>query len=210
MTTVDFTYINRSIDAAFALVLRDKRAWDKFDLSVEGFYRSFWAILVVAPMNIVTDVIATSVVNVERIKQGKPPLADAYGLAEALFSTITFVVQWMIFPIVMIFVLRFLGLTHRYAPLIVAHNWGTIVIYLFYLVPFLLYASGIIAAGDVAGLYMIVLVFTLYYRYYTAETALDAGWSVAASVALLGFVLQIYYQLGLPFAADLWLPQAAR
>jgi hypothetical protein len=210
MTAVDLAYINRSVDAAFALVMRDKRAWDKFDLSVEGFYRSFLAILVVAPMNIVTDIIATNVVNVERLKQGKPALTQAYGMPEALFSTITFVLQWMIFPIAMIFVLRFLGLTHRYAPLIVAHNWGTIVVYLFSLVPFLLYASGIVGAGDVAGLYMIVLVFTLYYRYYTAETALDAGWSVAASVALLGFVLQIYYQLGLPFAADLWLPTVSQ
>jgi hypothetical protein len=206
MTAVDFAYINRSVDAAFALVVRDKRAWDKFDLSVEGFYRSFLAIAVVAPMNIVTDIIATNVVNAERLKQGKPALSQVYGLPEALFSTVTFVLQWMIFPIAMIFVLRFLGLTHRYAPLIVAHNWGTIVVYLFSLVPFLLYASGIVAAEDVAGLYMIVLVFTLYYRYYTAETALDAGWSIAASIALLGFVLQIYYQLGLPIAADLWLP----
>lgn len=206
MTTVNFAYINRSLDAAFALVLRDKRAWDKFDLSVEGFYRSFLAILIVAPLNIVTDIIATGVVNVERIKQGKPALIEVYGFAEIMFSTITFTVQWMIFPLAMIFVLRFLGLSQRYAPLIVAHNWGTIVVYLFSMIPFLLYAAGIVAANDVMGLYMFAMVFTLYYRYYIAETALDAGWSIAASVALIGFVLQIYFQLGLPFAASLWLP----
>jgi hypothetical protein len=206
MTTVNLAYINRSLDAAFALVLRDKRAWDKFDLSVEGFYRSFLAILIVAPMNIVTDIIATDVANDLRMRHGQPALIDAFGFAEVMFSTIAFTLQWMIFPLAMIFVLRFLGLSHRYAPLIVAHNWGTIVVYLFSMIPFLMYAGGIVAANDVMGLYMFAMVFTLYYRYYIAETALDAGWSIAASVALIGFVLQIYFQLGLPFAASLWLP----
>jgi hypothetical protein len=93
-------------------------------------------------------------------------------------------------------------------PLIVAHNWGTIVVYLFNMPAFLLFAAGFISADDAITLNLLTLVFTLYYRYYTAETALDAGWSVAASIAMLGFILQVYFALGLSFAAGLWLPAA--
>lgn len=206
--SVDLAYVNRSVDAAFALVMRDRRAWDKFDISVEGFYRSFAAFFVVLPMNIIADIIATQVNAADRLKQGKPPLEQVYGIADAIFSSVALCVQWTIFPLAMIMVLRFLGLSHRYTPLIIAHNWGTIVVYLFNMPAFLLFAAGFISADDAITLNLITLVFTLYYRYYTAETALDAGWSVAASTAMLGFVLQIYFAIGRSFAAGLWLPAA--
>lgn len=202
--SVDIAYVNRSVDAAFGLVMRDKRAWDKFDLTVEGFYRSFAAFLIVLPMNIIADLISVQVTASE--SQAKEAVEQAYGVGDAVFSTVALAVQWTIFPVVMIFVLRFLGLANRYAPLIIAHNWGTIVVYLFNMPAFLLFAAGFISADDAIGLNLITLIFTLYYRYYTAETALDAGWSVAASTALLGFVLQIYFALGLSFAAGLWIP----
>ncbi len=202
--SVDIAYVNRSVDAAFGLVMRDKRAWDKFDLTVEGFYRSFAAFLIVLPMNIIADLISVQVTASE--SQVKQAVEQAYGVGDAVFSTVALAVQWTIFPLVMIFVLRFLGLANRYAPLIIAHNWGTIVVYLFNMPAFLLFAAGFISADDAIGLNLITLIFTLYYRYYTAETALDAGWSIAASTALLGFVLQIYFALGLSFAAGLWIP----
>ena len=204
--SVNLAYVNRSVDAAFALVVRDRRAWDKFDITVEGFYRSFAAFFVVLPMNIIADLIAAQVQTAQRLADGQPALEQAYGMGDAIFSTVALALQWTIFPIAMIVALRFLGLAHRYAPLIIAHNWGTIVIYLFNMPAFLLFAAGIISADDAIALNLITLVFTLYYRYYTAETALDAGWSVAASTAMLGFVLQIYFSLGLRMTAGLWLP----
>lgn len=207
--SVDIAYVNRSVDAAFALVMRDRRAWDKFDLTVEGFYRSFAALLLIIPINLIRDLIQIQIISVEQIRQGKAALDQTYGLGEAIFSTLVLCVDWMIFPLVMVLVLRFLGLAHRYAPLIIAHNWGTIVVYLFSLPPFLLLAADFISYTDFAALYLIMIVFVLYYRFYTAETALDAGWSVAASVALLGLVLQTYFWfLAVPLAESTWLPAA--
>lgn len=206
--SVDIAYVNRSVDAAFGLVMRDKRAWDKFDLTVEGFYRSFAAFLIVLPMTIVADLITVQVQAAQRISEGEPALVQVYGFADAIFSAVALAAQWAIFPLAMLFVLRFLGLANRYAPLIIAYNWGTIVVYLFNMPAFLLFAAGFIGADDFAGLYLITLVFTLYYRYYTAETALDAGWSVAASTTLLSFVLHVYFEFGLRMTSGLWLPAA--
>ena len=198
-------YMRRSVDAAFDLVARNPRAWSRFDLTVEGFFRSFAAILIVLPMNIVTDLVANQMAVARALERGKPIVEPTYGLGEALFSSIALATQWLIFPIAMIFLLRFLGLAQRYTALIVAHNWGSVVVWLFNMPAFLLYAAGIISVDAAWDLTFIVLGFTIYYRFYIAQTALDTGWGTAAGVALLGFVLQIYYLLGISALAGLWL-----
>jgi hypothetical protein len=208
--TVGVTYITRSVDAAFDLVVRDRRAWDKFDLTAEGFYRSFLAILVVLPLNYLIDVIAGYVAKAERARHQEPPIDPSYGFTEAAFSTVALLIQWSIFPLAMIFVLRFMNLSHRYAPLIIAHNWGTVVLYLVYSVVFLLFAAGVTSSQDTLSLYLFAIVFALYYRFYTAQTALDAGWSAASAIAMLGFVLQLYFEYGLRFVSPLWLPATSQ
>jgi hypothetical protein len=206
--SIDFAYMRRSIDAAFDLVVRDSRAWSKFDLTTEGFYRSFAAMFIVLPMNIIIDVIATQVANVERIRRGKPALDQAYGLGDATFSTLAVCVQWLIFPIAMIFLLRFLGLAHRYVALIIAHNWATVVVWLLTLPAFLLYAAGVISSDLAVDLNFIVVGFTLYYRFYIAQTALDTTWSLAAGIAMIDFLLQANFLFALSQMSGLWLPAA--
>ena len=46
-------HARQSVLAAWQLVVRDPKAWDAFDLSADGFFRSFAAILFVIPFNIV-------------------------------------------------------------------------------------------------------------------------------------------------------------
>ena len=52
----DIAYMRRSIDAAFRLALRDQRAWNGFDLTADGFFRSFAAILIVMPLNVLIEI----------------------------------------------------------------------------------------------------------------------------------------------------------
>ncbi len=198
-------YMRRSLDAAFDLVARNPRAWSRFDLTVEGFFRSFAAILLVLPMNIVADLVYNQMAVARALERGKAIVEPTYGLGEALFSSVALGAQWLIFPVAMIFLLRFLGLAHRYTALIVAHNWGTVVVWLFNMPAILLYAAGIVGVDTAWDLNFIVLGFTIYYRFYIAQTALDAGWGTAAGVALLGLVLQAYYLIGLSAFAGLWL-----
>jgi len=202
-------YMRRSVDAAFDLVTRNPRAWTKFDLTVEGFFRSFTAILLVLPMNILMDVILTRLALTRAAEAGREIMVTPYGLGDAVFSSLALCTQWMIFPIVMIFVLRFLGLAHRYTALIIAHNWGTVVVWLFNMPVFLLYAARMISADLTLDLYFIVLGLTLYYRFYIAQSALDAPWGTAAAVALLHVILQAYFQIGLSTFAGLWLPASS-
>ncbi len=51
-------HARKSVLAAWQLVVRDPKAWDGFDLTADGFFRSFIAVLVVIPFNIVFDLFA--------------------------------------------------------------------------------------------------------------------------------------------------------
>ena len=203
----DIAYMRRSIDAAFRLALRDQRAWSGFDLTAEGFFRSFAAMLIVLPLNIIFDLFVTNVATRKVIAEGGT-VKGAYDLSDAVFSTVVMCAEWLIFPVVMIFVLRFVGLAHRYSALIIAHNWATVVIALVNIPAFALGSMGVFSPDLTYDVYFIVLGLTLYYRFYVAQTALDAGLGIAGAVTFLDFLLKIYFALGVSATASLWLPAA--
>ena len=204
--TVDLAYMRRSVDAAYDLVTRNPRAGEKFDLTVEGFYRSFAAFLIIAPINIATDAIVVRLAAAERIRQNKPAGEAVYYMSDAVFSTVALCIQWLLFPIAMLFLLRFLGYAQRYAALVIAHNWGSVVVWLFNLPAFLLFAAGIITSNQAIDINLIVLGLTLYYRFYIAQTALGAPWTLAAGITMIDFLLQANYLFALSRIAGLWLP----
>lgn len=203
----DIAYMRRSIDAAFRLALRDQRAWSGFDLTAEGFFRSFMAMLIVMPLNILIDMFATNVAARKKIAEGGT-VTGTYDVSDAVFSTIAMCGEWLIFPVVMIFVLRFIGLAHRYSALIIAHNWATVVVALVNIPAFALGSMGLLSPDLTFDVTFIVLGLTLYYRFYIAQTALDAGWGTAGSITFLDFLLKIYFALGVSATAGLWLPAA--
>lgn len=205
--TVDIAYMRRSIDAAFRLALRDERGWGGFDLTTDGFFRSFAAIMVVMPLNILIDLFATDVAIKKKLAEGGT-VSGAYDLSDAVFSTVAMCAEWLIFPVVMIFVLRFIGLAHRYSALVIAHNWGTVVVALLNIPAFALGTIGLLTPDLAFDVTFIVLGLTLYYRFYIAQTALDAGWGTAASITMLAFLLKIYFTLAISATAGLWLPTA--
>lgn len=204
--TVDLAYMRRSVDAAFDLVTRNPRAWEKFDLTADGFYRSFAAFLIVAPINIATDLIVVQLAAAERARQNMPAGEAVYYMSDAVFSTVALCVQWLLFPIAMLFLLRFLGYAQRYAALVIAHNWGSVVVWLFVLPAYLLFLAGILTSDQAISLNLIVLGLTLYYRFYIAQTALGAPWTLAAGITMIDFLLQANYLFALSRIAGLWLP----
>lgn len=201
----DLAYMRRSIDAAFRLAIRDQRGWNGFDLTTDGFFRSFAAILLVMPLNILIDLFATNVAIQRKLAEGGA-VTGSYDISDAVFSTVALCAEWMIFPLVMIFVLRFVGLAHRYSALVIAHNWSSVVIALVNIPAFALGSMGIFSPDLAYDVTFIVLGLTLYFRFYVAQTALDAGLGIAGAVTMLDFLLKIYFAIGIQATASLWLP----
>jgi hypothetical protein len=189
--SVDIAYVQRSIDAAARLALRDAQAMASFDLTADGYFRSFAAMIVALPLYIVLNH-GWEKIGMAIGEQGSEANAVYFGL-----YALGYLLSWVAFPIVMIFVLRFLGLTERYGALVVAYNWGTIIVLLLDVPAILLFGLGIITAAQALLLEFVVFGVGLYYRFFSAMTALQSRATVAMAVALIDFITLSFLALGL-------------
>ncbi len=189
--SVDIAYVQRSIDAAARLALRDAQAMASFDLTADGFFRSFAAMIVALPLYVVLNYGWETIAVTIGEKH-----AEANAAHFALY-TIDYVLSWLAFPVVMIFVLRFLGLTERYSALIIAYNWGTIIVLLLDVPPIALFGLGLITAVQAFLLELVIFGIGLYYRFFSAMTALQSKASVAMAIALIDFITLTFLALGL-------------
>lgn len=203
---MDFAYMQKSTIAACRLAVRDPQAWNEFDLTTDGFFRSFMALLLVAPLNILFDLFVRRLAQTRALSEGKSTLASQYGLGEMLFSTATLAIEWLIFPLAALFLLRLLNLSHRYGTLVIAHNWGRVVTEFFNLPTIFLFSLGLISHQSAFDLLFITLGLTLYYRFYIAQSALEVGWGLAMGIAILELLLTIFFALAVSGTRSLWLP----
>lgn len=203
---MNFDYARRSIGAAWLLAVRDQKAWNEFDLTSDGFFRSFAAILFVAPFNILFDLFALKLSEARALSQGSGGDAGSYSYAEMMFSTAALGIEWLIFPLFALVLLSFLGLSHRYSQYIIAHNWGRIVTELLNLPAIVLFSLGIISHQVAVDFLFITLGLTLYYRFYVAQTALEVGWGLAMALSILELLLTIFFAIAVSSSASLWLP----
>ena len=182
-------YAMRGIYGAWILARRDGAltAPAYFDLTWEGFWRSFMAPLALLPLHLLT----VAVQNVE---------ADSID-AELLSGGIAYLGFIALWPLVVIPVARGFGLGAHYVTYIVAYNWSTVII-----MAFVLPVSALIAMapGQVAGLLALALVVgSLAYVWVVTRRTLHAPPSLAFAVIVLDLLLT----LALDGGAD-WLASA--
>ncbi|MBX6322957.1 MAG: hypothetical protein IRY94_14100 [Rhodospirillaceae bacterium] len=165
--------IRRAFRGAWRLAHADPGGLALFDRSVDGFWRSFRAALVVAPAYAVQLALQFT---------ARPPAA---GWARVVaVEAIAYAVGWLAFPVVMHWVCRLLGREEAYVGYIVAYNWSSLVQVLVWMPALLLAYAGlgvlVLLAGQI-GL--------LVYQWFIARTALAIDGLSAAAVAGLDLVL---------------------
>lgn len=170
--------IVRSVQAAWLLARGDTAAMARFDLSVEGFWKSFAAMLVVAP--------AYVLVLLDQFRfTGWPE--DGWGTARA--ELVAFVVGWLAFPLAAIPLTRLLGLSGRYVPLIVANNWSAVIQVALY--------TAVVALGSILpGELRMTALFTatimvLAYQWLVIRTALATTGLTAFGLMVIDVLLNI-------------------
>ncbi len=107
--------IARALTGAWLLWRTDPTAMRWFDLTVEGFWRSFFAAVLVAPFYVF-------MLTTDYMANGLPASLPLVVLVRSL----AYVVDWAAFPLVAILLVRLFGLEHRYVALIVADNWASV------------------------------------------------------------------------------------
>ncbi len=146
-----------------------------FNATREGFVNSFWAVAVVAPAQLLMEVL------------GGLFATGAGWLQPLAVVLIAFVVDAVAFPLLMATVSSELGRGHRWVLFVVAYNWSGVLRIAVFL-PIALATMLVPALHPLLGAVMILL---LIYQVYVAHVALEVSPMAAIGVVLLDVVVDV-------------------
>ncbi len=188
---LDREEITRSLTGAWELFLDRPGAMRLFDVSIDGFWRSFAAVLLVIP-SYAFAVLADR--QIAAMDPSAPVQGDGAFLAESIFGL---GLDWIALPVILALLARPLGITSRYTSFVVTRNWGAVLGALPFGVIGLLSVLGLVG-GELASLLMFAaLIVLLRYNYLIARRSLDASLGFAIAIVILDFVVSLTIALAL-------------
>lgn len=168
---------------AYQLARLEPAGMTYFNLSFDGFWRSFFAAVLVAPAYAVLI----------GLRVAEEPEAVDLGLL-AVTESIGYVLAWCAFPLVAIVLTRLLGLARNYVALIVALNWTAVLQTAVFLLVVLL--------GPILPEVLATLLVTLTtgailaYQWFVIKTALETTGGIALMLLLVDLVVTSTINLG--------------
>ncbi|MCP4383894.1 MAG: hypothetical protein GY798_21220, partial [Hyphomicrobiales bacterium] len=164
---------------AWALFLDRPDALRHFDFSVEGFWRSFRAIVLVIPVYLIIVL--------------SQPATEANTAPSAMVVDVVLrlALDWVTLPIVLALAARPLGLEARYGAFVVARNWGSVLATAPLGVIGALVLVGLLGS-EIANLLTIITVLVmLRYMYLIARRTLNVGPGGAVGIVVLDFAISL-------------------
>lgn len=170
----------RSLTGAWRLFLDRPDAMRFFDVSIDGFWRSFAAIVLIAPTYLLFAVSERAVILSDPIVD--PAFSDGAFFAN---KVLTLALDWIALPVLLALVAGPLGVGRTYAPYIVARNWCAVLATAPYFLVGVLLLIGVLSDGGATLLSLLILAVVLRYNYMIARRALgaDVGMVVGIVVA---------------------------
>ncbi|MBB3996471.1 hypothetical protein [Aureimonas pseudogalii] len=178
--------IARYFTGAARLMRGHRDGLDRLDLSADGFWRSFAALVVALPPTML------SWLEFERVERaglhaGRSEMAtySAHALAD--------LTAWLLPILVMTVAARRLGLSKKIVAFVVATNWGgALLTWLFAPYFLLLMAVGPSEAMQLVGLLISIASIVLTVRLIAAATAIDIPLSIAITTMMVMATLLSY------------------
>ena len=171
----------RSLYGAYRLARLDASGLALFNDTVAGFWRSFFAAVLVAPLYIVLVTIRYGEVW-EQV-----PLFRFVAI-----ETIAYVIAWVAFPVVMVTVTKALDREQHFIRFIVAYNWAGVLQNALYL-PIVIFGSvGLLAVAGANTLALLAISLIMVYTWFITRTALDVTGIQAAGIVGLDFMISIF------------------
>lgn len=170
--------ISYGLYGAWRLARLDPAGMGFFDQSIEGFWKSFFAAVLVAPAHILIFLLQLAELKV-----------SAGPLHIVAVESLIYVISWLAFPFVVFYLAQTLGRAREYRGFVVAYNWAQVIQLLLVLPVSLVVAGGWLPDPIAYLLYIGMLAAVLGYEWFIARTALTLSGSGAAGVVALAFVL---------------------
>jgi len=190
-------YVREHLKIALRVARFEKDSVRDFDQSFDGFFRSFFGIVLCAPFFMLVlfaerRIVANAAIEMPEVSF--PPLPPANLIFFALESA-NYLASWIVFPLAMIFLTRLLGVGERYVPFIVAYNWTSCIVFALTAIPSLLFLLGVVPIAGAVVLYYPVVLFAIAYHWKVAYEGLNISALNAAGIVLFDFVLSLFIAL---------------
>lgn len=166
---------------ALRLLVLDRGGMAYFNRTVEGFWRSFFAAVIVVPGYAVLTLLHLGVEPV-----------TAHPLRVFLIETIAYVVGWVAFPLAMFYIARLMQRDAQYIGFIVAYNWAAVLQMAAFLFATAIASGPLGGGGAAAALTLAMTLAILLYQWYIARTALEVGGGKAAGVVVIDVALALF------------------
>lgn len=166
-----------SLYGAYRLARFDENGHSFFNISVEGFWRSFFAALLVAPgyALLVSQEFLSTTANLS--------------LWTISVHVASYTISWVVFPLIAFVVTDMLKLGHRYTALIVAVNWGAVIE-----VGVLIIGLGLatlLPPGPAGFAIVAVTIGVIVYQWFVIRTALQTTGAIALAFVLFSLLVSL-------------------
>ena len=179
----------RSIHGAWRIALLDRDALLYFNLTINGFWRSFLAVGIVLPLYLAFLVVSHGKSPGPGLASGPVPALEWY----VVLKMATFSTTWLLFPLIMVPISRLLDLSATYVQYIIVWNWANVLAMAVVLPAVLLFLSGVLSGQLGAMIPMAAQIPMLFYGYMVARTGLLCKPVTAVGIVALDFLMTLLF-----------------
>ncbi len=176
--------IRDNLAGAFEVMLGRPDGLDRLDTSVDGFWRSFGAVILVAPFAFL------SLLSQQALSTQAGASSGLTG-AQITLDGIALLVDWFTFPIVFAVLARPFGLGSRYVPFIVARNWASVVIAAMVSIVHILHLVGVLPSAAMPYALLLAIAVSLRFSYVIVRTTLFVSMALALPIVLFDLLLSL-------------------
>ena len=183
--------ITKSINGAWRIARMDQNALNYFNMSIEGFWRSFLAVLIVVPLYVVFLVLNLGQLSGMELPTGSATSKELY----VAIKLAAHILGWLAFPVVMIPISRLMDLSQSYVPYIIVWNWSNVLVMAVILPAVLLFPPSAQSGQSAKLILMAAQITVLFYGYLVARAGLQCKILTALGVVMLDLLLGLLFNL---------------
>ncbi len=177
-------YVRDNLTGAWQVMLGRPDGLNRLDTSLEGFWRSFAAVILLAPFALLSLI-------------SQQPLLPESGVAEPLtggtiaLNGFALLVDWFAFPLIFALLAPPFGLGSRYVPYIVARNWASVLIAAIVAVVHALHLLGVLPSALMPFALIVAIAVALRFSYVIARTTLSVSVAMALPIVVLDLLISL-------------------
>jgi hypothetical protein len=178
-------YVRDSLASAWQVMLGRPEGLSRLDTSIDGFWRSFGAVILLAPFALI------SLIGPRAAGPEGGEIVQSFGGSELTFYSIAVLVDWFSFPLVFALIAPAFGLGSRYVPYIVARNWASVIIGAMVALVHVPRILGVLSVEVAPYLLLAALAVALRFSYVIARTTLGISMALALPIVILDFLVSL-------------------